>query len=87
MNKEEYKKIRENIDSEKYLSELAHWYWEQDGCPDGEQIHPDFNIKIKDLHWLKAQLMREMDIKISNLPPINWKSKTGIYFANILENL
>jgi hypothetical protein len=46
-----------NIPNDRYVRNLAHYYWVIDGKPNGEEYrhHPRWGrMKIKDIHWRRA---------------------------------
>lgn len=51
---------------QKYLEELAYYYWEQDGRPNGEEYVHTWcgRIKIKEIHWLMAEVSLQEDFEI-----------------------
>lgn len=49
--------------TEENISRLAHQYWIEDGCPDGEK--PAYalegcTIKLKEVHWERAKAMLKL---------------------------
>lgn len=51
---------------QQYLEELAYYYWEQDGCPNGEEYVDTWfgPIKIKNVHWIMAEISLQEDLEI-----------------------
>lgn len=49
-----------------HVTQLAHNFWLEDGQPDGEQYVESLlgPIKIKHIHWIKAELVAEIDFEI-----------------------
>ena len=42
------------------ISNLAHQYWLDEDCPDGEQpLRQGYPIKIKEAHWMRATMVLE----------------------------
>lgn len=58
--REIYDKLCEQYLTEENIAKRAYELWQEDGCPDGEKMHPHFDIKIKDLHWWNAELMLDL---------------------------
>jgi hypothetical protein len=49
-----YEQMRERYCTHDMISEYAHRFWVEDGCPDGEQVDAT-GCKIKDVHWKRAE--------------------------------
>lgn len=66
MTREEFNQLQSYVSSEDYVRYYAHSFWRQDGCPDGEEVIKTLfgNIKIKELHWMKATAIQDFDIGI-----------------------
>lgn len=57
------------MNTEKYynhLQKLAYHFWLSDGQPDGELYIETFSgpMKIKDIHWIKAEIIANLDLDI-----------------------
>lgn len=72
MTKEEVQELKRYTLSEQYLKDMAYAFWEADGKPDGERVVdtvwfgfiPAGKMKWKDLHWQKAESVRDFDLQI-----------------------
>lgn len=55
-----YDELHKEYLTEENIAKKAYELWQEDGCPDGEEMHPHFDIKIKDLHWWEAELQLDL---------------------------
>lgn len=49
-----------------YLEQLAYHFWLADGQPNGEEYVDTWAgpIKIKHIHWIKAEIVADFDLQI-----------------------
>lgn len=63
MNKslEQAEQLSKQLLSNESISKLAYYYWESEGYPDGDQLVETLHgwIKIRDCHWMRAELILE----------------------------
>jgi hypothetical protein len=72
MTREEFQELKQYTLSKQYVEDLAYAIWEADGKPNGEQIVETFwfglipcgKMKLKDMHWQKAEMIRDFDLQI-----------------------
>ena len=73
MTREELQELKRYTLSKQYLEDMAYAIWEVAGKPDGEQVVDVFiwfgliksgKMKLKDMHWQKAEMLRDSDLEI-----------------------
>jgi len=63
--------------SHENLARIAYGYWEEEGRPDGEQpLRPGYAIKVREAHWLRAQLIAEVLADTDSLTMVFATDKT-----------